>query len=111
MPCVLKCSVQVSQLCGERFPQCKYLRGRVSWQSGAKEYHKVKLHNKPHTRHLLEKTQDGGLLCSDKKEQRNEQENGFIKVLGLGWRFSACLRISGILWPDIGASSKIGGIL
>ena len=33
------------------------LRGKVSWQLGAKEYHKVTPHNKPHTRDLLGKTQ------------------------------------------------------
>lgn len=29
------------------------LDGKVSWQLGAKEYHKVSLHNKPHAKDLL----------------------------------------------------------
>lgn len=32
------------------------LRGKVSWQLGATEYHKVKMHNNPHTRDLLGET-------------------------------------------------------
>ena len=48
--------IEVLQICssGGKFPQSVAdLKGKVSWQSGVKEYHKVTLHNKPHTRDLL----------------------------------------------------------
>lgn len=35
-------------------------------------------HNKPHTRDLLRKTQEGGYLYSEEKQQKTEQEAGFI---------------------------------
>lgn len=54
------------------------LRGKISWQLGAKEYHKVTPHNKLHTRDLLGKTQERGCLGLGKNQQGAEQEAGFI---------------------------------
>jgi hypothetical protein len=55
------------------------LRGKVSWQLGAKEYHKVTQHNKSQTRDLLGKTQESrGHIHSREKQQISEQEAGFI---------------------------------
>jgi hypothetical protein len=52
------------------------LKGKVSWQSRDKEYHKVTPHNTPHTRDLLGKTQEGG--------KTTEWEAGFReRVLGI----------------------------
>lgn len=79
----VQCKCSSSEEKGFSSANVTALRGKLSWQSGAKEYHKVTLHNKPHTRDLLEKIQDGGLLCSDKKQQINEQEDGFIKGFGV----------------------------
>lgn len=43
------------------------LKGKISWQLGGKEYHKVTLYNKPHPRDLWGKTQEGDCLCSGEK--------------------------------------------
>lgn len=47
------------------------LDGKVSWQLGAKEYHKVSLHNKPHAKDLLgggkKQQQESGCLSLVKK--------------------------------------------
>lgn len=52
------------------------LKGKISSQLGAKEYHEVTEHNRPYTRHLLGKTQEG--LCLGKEQPRTEQEADFI---------------------------------
>lgn len=48
---------------------------------GAKEYHKVTLNNKAHTRDLLIGKNTGGWLPQGKIQQRIEQEAGFIEFL------------------------------
>ena len=58
------------------------LKGKASLTEGL-PLHKVTLHNKPHTRYLLGgKTQEGGCLCLDEKQQRTEQEVGFLEDCG-----------------------------
>ena len=64
-------------------------KGKVSWQLGAKEYHKVTLHNKVHTRDLLIGKNTGGWLPQGKVQQRIEQEAGFTQsflclAMGIG---------------------------
>lgn len=49
------------------------LKGKVSLQLGAKEHQKVTVHNKPHTRALLRKIQQGARLCSGEEQQRRKQ--------------------------------------
>jgi hypothetical protein len=63
---------------GKGFPNRSVanVKGKLSWQTGAREYHKVTPHNKPHTRDLLRKIQEGGCLCSGKKQQGTEQGAG-----------------------------------
>lgn len=70
------------------------LRGKASWQSGAKQQHKVTLHNKPHTRDLLGKTKEGGCLCSGKKQEVTEQKARFV---GEGRVFQGGLGFGGSL--------------
>lgn len=59
-------SLSVAALRGKASPVA---RGRkVSWQSGAREYHRVTPYNQPHTRDLSVETKEGGCLCSDEKQ-------------------------------------------
>jgi hypothetical protein len=41
----------------------------VHWKPWAKEYHKVTLHNKPHTKDLLGEPQEDGCLWLGEKQQ------------------------------------------
>lgn len=72
-----------SALLGQgRFPQrkCFTVFQKVSWQLGAKEYHKVTVHNKPHIQDLLGGKSSGGWLPQlGQKHQRTEQKTKFIK--------------------------------
>lgn len=54
-------SVSVPALRGKGFPNMSVaaLKGKVFWQLGAKEYHKVTLHYKPHKRCLGKDTKGG----------------------------------------------------
>lgn len=62
---------------------CYSSDGKVSWQPEAKDYHKVSLHNKLYTRDLLgREIKEGGYLCLDEKQQRTEQEVGFLGSWG-----------------------------
>lgn len=56
------------------------LKRKVSWLLGAKEYHKVTLHNKPHKRDILGKTEEGGYHCWCEKQQRMKQVTGLYRV-------------------------------
>lgn len=70
------------------FPSAKVTaqKGKISWQLGVKEYHKVTAHSEPHIRDLMGKTQEADCLCSGEKQQRTEWQEGF-RVSGGGiWR-------------------------
>lgn len=88
--------------------------GKISWQSVKdKGYHKVTLHNKPHTRDYWEgKAQEGGCLCLDKKQQRTEQKPGLYRVSCRGGdqSFPWCPGVGKIICPDHGARSGISGL-
>lgn len=60
------------------------LKGKVSWELGARDYHKVTPHNRLHTRDLLVKTRESGCLCSGEEQQRIEQEADYM-LDSLGW--------------------------
>lgn len=67
------------------------LRGEVSRQLGAKEYHKIR----SHPRSLLGKTQANACLCSGEKQQRIEQEGSIYIEFLEGGAFQ-----SGLDWWD-----------
>lgn len=77
-----KCFPTALTLCRERY---------LDSQSGAKEYHEVTQHNKPHT-DLLEMSQGVGCLCSGETQQ-TEWKAGLYRVGGAG--------ISGIPSPGV----------
>lgn len=66
-----KCFRTALTLCRERY---------LDTQSGAKEYHEVTQHNKPHT-DLLEMSQGVGCLCSGEVQQ-TECKAGLYRVWG-----------------------------
>lgn len=57
------------------------LKGKVSWQPGTKGYHKITLHNKPHTRGLLGKSKRGLPLLGLGAEELSKREI-YIGFLG-----------------------------
>lgn len=61
---------------GECFPAVSFtaLKGKISWQSGAKGYHKAILHDKFHTRDLLEGKNPGGQLPLLVRSRRGWEE-------------------------------------
>lgn len=59
----------------------------MSRQSGAKQYQKVTLHNKLHTKDLLEEPQKGGCLCSGRSSKELSRGRLYIGLLR-GWSFS-----------------------
>lgn len=81
----------------------RFLQGKVSWQLGARGYHKVTLHNKPHTTVLLGKTQKGGRLYIGVLGGSRGSFPGWPGIGGLcGLILGANSGIDGILWPDLG---------
>lgn len=81
------------QSCGVASVRVTAQKGKVSWHLGAKDYHQVTPHKKPHMRDLLGKIQEGGYLCSVEKQQRTEQEAGFIEGFLWGWA-----KLSRVAW-------------
>ena len=64
---------------------------KVSWESGAKKYHRVAPHNNPHTRHLM-RERETEAAPPGQKQQRTKWEAAFISGWGgrgvqssLGW--------------------------
>lgn len=64
--------------------------GKVSWQPGANEYHKVTSHNKPHTRDLLRRKKNRRMVAS--APARNSRElnriRPYTEFLGKGVELS-----------------------
>lgn len=85
--------------------------GKVSWQSGAKEYHKVTPHNKPHTRAFSGREKHRRVAASAEVRSSVElsRRRGLYSI-SYGWCFPGWPGIGGILWPDFRASSGIDGI-
>lgn len=76
--------IEVLQLRVGRFPYASViaLQGKVFWRSGAKKYHKVAPHNKPHIRDLCRGTQEDGRLCLGKKQQQTGRNQALYTVWG-----------------------------
>lgn len=85
--------------------------GKVLWQSGAHGYKKSGCTTN-HTQeiHWEGKSQDRGCLCLGENQQTAEQKMGLCKDFGDRGNFPGWPGVGGIMWPDLGASSGIGGI-
>lgn len=83
--------VTMTGLCSLPRTSVALLKGTVTWLSGDKEYHEVTLHNQPHRRVLLGEIQDCD-YCLGERQQRTEQETGFIKCRAV----RGCLELEGL---------------
>jgi len=81
--------------------------GKVSWQPGAKECHKVRPHNKHHTGDLLGRKQTEEWLPLLQQEAAENWVEGRVDVGFLwGGAFQCGMRFEGICGPILGKSQE-----
>lgn len=85
--------------------------GKVFWHSGTKQYNKVTLHNKPHTRHLLGGKNPGGWLLLLRREATENWAEHMVYIGFLGGQgcFQRGWRVEGLCGLILGQAQGLVG--
>lgn len=85
--------------------------GKVFWHSRRKQYNKVTLHNKPHTRHLLGGEDPGGCLLLLRREAAENwaEHMVYIRFLGGQGCFQGGWRVEGLCGLILGQAQGLVG--